>query len=626
MSHLKPLPEGAELVSSFQTYYDLCQQNLPEGSPPLDPADMVVGNRFYGDGKWQILYNDAEQDFFCSSEIDWQSRELSVLSGKLSEQKPKTLGVIEIDDACTATKALAGEEEFQGLPCRDEGGDPALLGAKDTFTVSSFSSGCRDSFQKYSLGRYGKDLSSLFRLDRTRLVNDNTGDGAFGLMYQNKKYDFFCEGAVDSLSHLLSIRSGSLAEMDIKGPDKAVDLTDVCSTTKLLLGAQELIGTCEDRTNKERTWEKVLTYGFYGTTSALAYRQIYKWGKKFVNGRWGTGIRNLPVLRFAGSGYLTGKIFDETSGIFLEENHPVRKYGTYVAGGAGMVAPEILSRTVGKRLAATSLLSRAGSYFNKLGSRAMIIGLVDMGFGFAVNDYTKSVNKRVADRYYDKYIYDLNGWDFLVVPLIYKGASILSRAVAPNINDWATTVGNSEWVEEVLSEDREACRENLDLIKEVFQSADGESPDVRRQIVRHLVDAMKTPVTVTDEELNQLNLLQQAGRKPGADEFASSDEMMKNLGGTLQVLQYGGKEKSCITWPQDQVDALYHKVAVAQMQLAARFMVGVRQDNELNNWAREVFNPDGTLKSDQEKAFWFRVRQNTPDYIQEELNAGDPAP
>lgn len=592
MTPLKPVPGGADRLKFFQEYLEACQKQLPPGSPPLNIEDMLIGNRTFGDGKWQLLYNDPKGDFFCSTEIDWLGGEMSILSGKLSKKNPKPISVLEMTDACSATKQLLGEEEFAGQTCVDAAADPKLTKGKDTATVQTFQSTCTDLMGSFTKSRYKKDFSSFFNLNRARVVNDYPKDGAFDLLFESKKYDFFCEAKVDSVEHRMILRSGSLKEKDVTAPNRALELTDACSATSLMAGADELIGDCKDRTKHERGWEHYLTVGATAAMGVMSYYAMGKLASKMWKWRSVQALRAMPVLRFAGVGYLTGKTFDSVAGQWLAKDDPVRKYGTYAAGGAGMIAPEILKATVAKKLATSSIPMRAGGFAVRFAGRALLVGLVDMGVGFMFNDYDKSVNQRVTDRVYDKWVYSLQGvkesehwYDVLAVPLMPVRAG--ARWLAPNAMDFGVAHDNDDIKEEVLAEDRKACEGGLESMRDIFSLFNDEDPRVQAEFHRDVTEALTKPVELDPSLISTFTILETAGPE-------------------------GLKVKG---WNDEEIIAAQLKKIAYTIQTNAKFIRMVKQDTDLNNWARDVFNEDGTLKSEEKKKFLSRMDTTVPEYL-----------
>src|SRR4030095_9578790 len=72
---------------------------------------MVV-NPVNGDGKVLLDYQPPGTDQFCQGSLFWDSHELEVIIGSHKKQEITNQIFMPLNDACSATKKLAGEDEF----------------------------------------------------------------------------------------------------------------------------------------------------------------------------------------------------------------------------------------------------------------------------------------------------------------------------------------------------------------------------------------------------------------------------------------------------------------------------------------------------------------------------------
>src|SRR5262249_23502361 len=153
--------------------------------------------------------------------------------------------------------------------------------------------------------------------------------------------------------------------------------------------------------------------------------------------------------RTMGAGYLSATIFDKTAGIWLKPDHPVRKYGSFIA----FFAPDMVRLALGSsRIAASPFLTRAGNFFTSAGNRLLAIAIMNYGVRRLIvdSDYDTWVNRRVADKVYDKEVYQLDSHDWFVLPLALKGLRAGARFLAPDAIDWSVAFDESKMRENVL--------------------------------------------------------------------------------------------------------------------------------------------------------------------------------
>src|SRR5262249_17289887 len=229
----KPVPSGAETLSSFQLYQDTCQGELDRLSKdskqpmgPLDPKQVVVFNRVPGDGSFELLYQEPRKDFSCSAQVLWSSHELLVRGGRLSNRTSYPLMGTTIPDACAMTEKLAGPEEFAGQSCQEDVSDARLNGSERFTSVQEFSKGCQELYDRYANDKLHQSLTDRFDLKRTRIINPILGEGMYSLRFESHANNFFCEGDVDSSAHTMLLRSGTIAELDSAEPTNVIEMTD----------------------------------------------------------------------------------------------------------------------------------------------------------------------------------------------------------------------------------------------------------------------------------------------------------------------------------------------------------------------------------------------------------------
>jgi len=587
MGDLKPLPQGSQELDSIKTYLSVCQEHQPEGSTPIDPSKILVANSSDEDGKVALLYDDPSKDFFCTSQIDFSTHEMRIDTGKISKKNPTPVGVIEMPDACKVNTALGAKDDLLGQECTDGVLDKRLQGAEKYDSFRSFQEACKDEMKKYGLARYGKDLSERFNPSRIRLENPFLGDGMYAFDYTSMGNNYFCQGIVDTNQHQMALVNGVLRDKDKAGPSRVIPMTDACTMAQGLVGKDEIVGECIDMKKSERTWGDALNYLFTGTMSLLFYRQAWKYGKRIYNWERVKWIRESPLLKTikanAGSGFLAGALFDAGAGIFIkEQDNPIRKYGKWTAGGIGFIAPTILKSTIVPKLAVEGLAMRAGGLWMRIGAGALRVGLLDMAIdGVFFEDYEKSVNQRVTDQVYDENVYTLSGWDLLVLPLAVKGVRAAGRGLAPTTMNWAVARDNADLKEKVLAEDRSKSEDGLKFMQTVFRANRDASPEEAADFEKRLVEALQKKVELKD------------GDEGIADEIAKSSPAEVQINHSLT---------------DDDFNNLTIRVLAYRMQNAAKFMTAVQQDYVTNNWAREVFDTEGLLKSDQQDAFLDKVK------------------
>lgn len=572
----KSVPAGADQLSSFQIFRNTCQSELDRrvqansGAPTsFDTSKATVFNRGAGDGRVELLYEDRANDFFCGGQWLWPSHELLIRSGKISDRSSRPIGGGWIEDACATTQLLAGVEEFDGLPCNDSHANPISEAAGKFSSIRQFETGCRTL-----LASRGSDIADFFSLKQSRLDNPVPGDAAYSLLFESRAKNIFCAGDIDVSSHQMFLRSGKLSEFDSAQPSTVIEMTDACSLTRELAGEKELLNPdCKDMTSRERRQVSYLTYGFYGVANILAILASYRLGKRILASQAFTQLRGLPLVRNLGYGLLGYAAFDQAAGLFFDADHPVRHYGKWVAGGIGVVAPEIAARSaLGQRLASTAIGGRLAPIGSRLTWGLAAVWALDMGIRhFAVgSDYEASINSRVTDQvYHDDGLYDW-GWKKIINPLSWLNKSRrVFRAVAPSAMEWAVAdLDNDDLKKKMYAEDLATSKELTGMIQEIIP------PFLHSE---HWEDVNEAIVLLRDQKivLNPIEQVQETQLSQGGVE------------GLKQLYPYMSEE---------DVEHFCRKVLLKRVQEAASFLVYV--DQHENDWAREIFNQDGTLKGE----------------------------
>lgn len=597
---IKAVPTGAEQTQSFQFFRDTVQAELDKaakasGKAPVkfDLEKAKVWNRVDGDGSFELVYNDESLDFFCGAQVNWRSHEMLIRSGKISKAKEeaaqgklpgKPVAGKWMDDACTATEKLAGKEEMtatdaQGksapLACQDGVGDPKLSGADKYLSIQEFEKQCKGLFDDYGRRKFGEKMGDRFDLKRTRLFNPFPGDGNYSVIFENQANNFFCEGMVDSSMHTMLVRSGSISDMvNDKGElGTPIPMNDACSMTTGLLGKDELIDPdkCKDVTAGERSQHNYISYAWHGFLTGSAVWGGVKLYRKLAAMPRMQALFRLPFVRNLGWGALTYLGYDTIASNFVKEDHWARKYGSPIAGGLGVAAPEIARATgLATRLSSIPAVSRVAPIASRATIGLAAVWAMNKAFQWGIgSDYEASVNRRVTDQIYDKHVYELDGWDFLVIPLAVKGLRAGSRLLAPDAMEWAVTKDNEDLKAKVYQEDKESSEKG----EEFF-----------RELLPHFLHAENT----ADRDAF-LELL----RKP--QEF-SLGEVHK---ATLFLTQGAdGLKASYPNMSEEEVELFARKAFAYKVQECAKFLVFVEQP--VNDWARELFNADGTLKSGED--------------------------
>ncbi len=285
------------------------------------------------------------------------------------------------------------------------------------------------------------------------------------------------------------------------------------------------------------------------------------------------GVPKVPLnlLRTMGAGYLSSAIFDKAAGQIWSPDHPMRKYGSFVA----FFAPDLLRLGLGSsRIAASPFLSRGGAWFSRAGTGLLAVSLANYGMRRLVvgDDYNAWVNQRIGDKVYGENVEKLEKTDWFVLPLLVKGVRWGARKLAPDMINWSLAVDNSDLKNQILSEDLDRSRKVYAGFESLFPRmlADPNFYDLKSTQSYMQIDFTEftQPVTLSAQEEEMLQKLEKAGDQP-----------VEQVLGDLSLYQR---------------NEFLRRVQVQQIQQSARYLVQVGLSE--NDWAREIFAADGTLK------------------------------
>jgi len=572
----KPVPTGAADLTSFQLYSETCRQELKSRAPSAtwDPSKAQVFNRSDGDGRFEVLYQDPAADFICAGQWHWPSQELLIRAGKVSEKSTQPLAGTRIPDACQATEGLAGANEFAGAVCR-QGEDPLLPKVASQESVRKFAEYCSGRLQAWGSTRFGVSLASTFDLKHSRIDNSVAGDGFYSLIYESRSNQFVCEGMVDANARQMFLHSGSPKQIEDGSADDGLvfSMLDACAITTELFGENE-IGACKDQSERDRSVQEYVGFGvqaFLGVTSSYA---MYRFSRKLWASKMMGFFRNLPIVRNLGSGLLAGAAFDTAAGIFVDDDHALRRYGTPAVTVLGMAAPEFVARTaIGQRLASTALLGRAAPWASRLGWGLAAVGVVNWIGKKIMNNssYQESVNHRVTEQVYtDDGLYELEWWDLFPPHLALKGLRRGCRAIAPDIMEGAVTWDNESVEDKIKAEDLEQVKDANDFLRETLPAfLHAENEQDRNEILALLSEK---EIEFSDEEEKWAKSLAKDG--------------------------YVGLRADFPALTDEAAETFCRKYLMKQVQQAASWIVFV--PGAESDWAREYFNKNGTLKKEAE--------------------------
>lgn len=297
--YLKDLPAGAGGFQSIQTFQQYCQQQAGE---TFDLSGAKVLNRDLDDGQFEILYQDNGKDFFCAANIDLNNHEMFVRAVTAESREIRGEAQLEMSDGCSLGRFLVGETERGVAQCDDAAVFPSLLKpeVQNTSSIAYFKNYCEKGLAQRARELSWDGPTLPFHLKRTQVINADAIEPTYTLRYQSMGQDFICQATVDPIAHLMVLKHGKYFEGFSQRGGQVLQMTDACSLTTNLLGAEKLLGDCNDRTQMERTVESCLTLAFHTVVSALAMVGIYKIGKGILTRAWtAVGPTAAPLLTAA---------------------------------------------------------------------------------------------------------------------------------------------------------------------------------------------------------------------------------------------------------------------------------------------------------------------------------------
>lgn len=548
-------PEAFDLASA-QAFKQTCQTYIPD----FDLSKVVVANRGLGvrneadAGAFDLLFTHPESDKFCSARIHWPLHQMEIKWGN-----PKTppdqwfKKSLEIKDACLFTEKAAGSAEFDGQLCKDGAIDERMIGAEQFKSVRFFRDKCQVQLKKAYRRSGETGTPPDFDLSRVQILNPSVGDGNYSLLYQNIGLDFFCRADIDNTAHALEVSHGRLKEKDNgKFEENLVIplMSDDCSMTRGILGEAELGNrVCKDHTERDQQVDRIYSVGGTLLGSGMFYYFMYGLGKRFAYA---------PLARVLGPRLAP---FALGARAWLAEALP--SLATRVSPTLGRLATGLFESAAvdGAAAAATNRLTVGRLFKGGLVATVLVYGL-DKFFeqGVVGNDYLVSINKRASQFVYDKNVY--SGWN-KVNPFSWVRAA--SRLMAPNATSWGVVRDNPELVEKLLQKDKEDSDQAEAFLSETLppflKTENGMDPSKTAEMLRQAI-------VLSDLEKLQGELLRDQGVEALKSKYPMSDE---------------------------DIEALSQKTMLKEVQEAAKFLVYAQLDQ--NDWARELFNSDGTLKA-----------------------------
>ncbi|HEX5035011.1 MAG TPA: hypothetical protein VFW62_11055, partial [bacterium] len=281
--------------------------------------------------------------------------------------------------------------------------------------------------------------------------------------------------------------------------------------------------------------------------------------------------------------------YDSIASNFVDSKSPWRKYGSPIAGGVGMLAPELAKTAVAQRVGAAAMNSRlaTGLLSRFAGARAIgavasraTVGLalvwgMNKIFQAAIgSDYEASVNKRVTDLIYDEHVYKLDKWDFLALPLALKGVRASCRFIAPDAMEWGVMKDNQDLRDDIYKQDEKDSEKGEDMMREVLPTFLHATNEADRE---QMLKLLGSPVEFDAAE--NFLVLAIMGSQAGSDP--------KDPASIVKTLKPNMSD--------DEVETFLRKFLAYQTQQVAKGLVFV--DRPLNRWAREIFTEDGILRT-----------------------------
>ena len=168
-----------------------------------------------------------------------------------------------------------------------------------------------------------------------------------------------------------------------------------------------------------------------------------------------------------------------------------------------------------------------------------------------------------------------------MLPLAVKGVRASCRAIAPDAMEWAVTADNADLKKGVYEEDKSNSEKGEEYLRQVLPLfLNAENPADTESFLAML----RKPITMGMPEMAKLVVYSTRGVEGLKSVYPEMNE--------------------------EDVELFARKALAHQVQETAKFMVFVEQP--VNDWAREIFNSDGTLKSEEAAAKKLKDRWPPP--------------
>ncbi len=282
---VKALPEDTHSLDSIQQYEQLCQQALEKICDPAKKSQanfdldltQARNNRDFFDGKYFLINNDIEQDFFCHASIDTFNRGMDLRVGRLSQQQDPQGGpvyqggMVQMKDQCGLINAIA-PEELGGRECHDGATDPLVFQASENSQLTSlkiFSAQCEESWEQHLLKNFGTTAGQPFGMDRVGVDRENVLPGTYRLYFENEATDFSCQAEYDL--------SEGLMMFSAPGKQQAYITLDSCQQADAL--QVPWAETCNEKTPVDLKLQNIKSGGMGDLLAALGIYTLYRSAK-----------------------------------------------------------------------------------------------------------------------------------------------------------------------------------------------------------------------------------------------------------------------------------------------------------------------------------------------------------
>ena len=310
---------------------------------------------------------------------------------------------------------------------------------------------------------------------------------------------------------------------------------------------------------------------------------------------WHRGAKFLRSLGHAsGPAYLLGLLYDGVAAMFVDRHHQARQVGTTAVtltglGALTLAEHRLLQAQIARGLAPKSLLAHMpkGAAVSRLANRLLWVGIFDLGMRYLAvgSDYDAWVNERVTEEIYkqDKVYEYLPDWeDFSFVDDVAMGWTKpirgSARWLAPSAMEWAVACDNEEIEVRIRREDIE------------------DSLAIKSGMKEMLLTLALNPHY--DQETGSESISQTFDFSIFTRRAAAPNLREGFIAGLVESLGYE-KAKSMIEASDEELESALIRAWRHNFQNQAAFLVAV--EGAQNDWAREIFTKDGTLKSGREE-------------------------